>query len=83
MKHKRNYLIEERLVGERGEEAGREVDAAVDDEQVRNADGGPLRRNHQIRCAYLPTVKKNGRFDGGLGDVALYRSLIIGRINNV
>ena len=58
MKHKRNYLIEERLVGERGEEAGREVDAAVDDEQVRDVALQRLGRRWRQHLEKLELEKK-------------------------
>ena len=65
MKHKRNYLIEERLVGERGEEAGREVDAAVDDEQVRDVALQRLgrRRRQHLEKLELEKQKENSASD--------------------
>ena len=65
MKHNRNYLIEERLGGAWGEEAGREVDAAVDDEQVRDVALQRLgrRRRQHLEKLELEKQKENSASD--------------------
>ena len=76
MKHKRNYLIEERLVGERGEEAGREVAAAVDDEQVRDV---ALQRLGRRRRQHLEKLELEKQKENSASDSFFYK--IIKQVN--